>query len=180
MSDTVEKKRVYWRFYRAARKRDCETVVSLISRHPELHRWAGLAGTWVEILDRRAPELLEAAFQAGLSPDAQSEPEGCQTLLQHAAAEGEVDKLRLLLRYGADPEKRNDAGEVALGYACSWGQLEAAKVLVEAGADVNAIEQDPETGHRNTPLDCAGRYPEIAAYLRDRGAKHLTELTGTG
>jgi ankyrin repeat protein len=83
----------------------------------------------------------------------------------------------LALRYGADLERRNNVGELALAYACSWGQLEVVQLLVEAGAQVNAIEEDPESGYRCTALDCcAFRHPEIARFLRSRGAKHLEEL----
>ncbi|HTE19302.1 MAG TPA: ankyrin repeat domain-containing protein [Armatimonadota bacterium] len=170
-------KQLYWRFYKAARRGDADTVVRLLQSNPELHSYEGQAGTVLEILDRKAPELLEPAFRAGLSPNAEPSRR-CQTLLQQAASEGDVDRLRLLIRYGADLERRNHSGEVALGYACSWEQLEAVKILVEAGADVNCIEADPETGYRNTPLDCAHRYPEIAAYLRSKGAKYLEELEG--
>ena len=49
-----------------------------------------------------------------------------------------MEKVRLAIRYGADLEARNDEGEVALGYACSYGQLEAARLLVEAGFTVTA------------------------------------------
>jgi len=175
MPDVAEVRRLYWRFYRAVRKHDTDTVVSVITAHPQLHRFSGQAGTLLEILDRHAPQLLEPAFQAGLSPDAVSESP-CQTLLQTAACAGQLEMLRLLLRYGVDTETRNHSGEVALGYACSWGQLGAVKLLVEAGADVNAVEEDPESGYRNTPLDCTHNYPEISAYLRSKGAKHLDEL----
>jgi ankyrin repeat protein len=150
-------------------------MVSLIGGHADLHRFEGHSGTLAEIIDREAPEFLEAAFAAGLSPDAETEPT-CQTLLQKAACEGDLERMRMLLRYGADPQKRNHVGELALGYACSWGQLEAVKLLVEAGAEVNAVEEDPTTGYRNTPLDCAHRTPEIVEYLRSRGAMHLEEL----
>jgi hypothetical protein len=163
---------VYRRFYRAARKGDRDTILRLIADHPDLHAFQGDAGTWVEILYQSAPGLLEAAFQAGLSPDALSDPT-CQTLLQHAAAQGDLDRMRLLLAYGADPEKCNDWGEVAIGYACSWGQLEAVKLLVEAGADVNAVEVHREKRRRNTPLDCTDHYPEIADYLRSKGRQAL-------
>ena len=170
-------KQLYWRFYKAARRGDADTVVRLLESNPELQSFDGQAGTVLEILDHHAPELLEPAFRAGLSPNAQP-PSRCQTLLQQAACNGDVDRIRLLIRYGADLEKRNDVGEVALGYACSWEQLEAVKILVEAGANVNCVEADPETGYRNTPLDCAHRYAEIAAYLRSKGAKYLEELEG--
>jgi ankyrin repeat protein len=67
-------------------------------------------------------------------------------------------------------------GELALAYAFSKGQLEAVQILVEAGAQVNAVEENPETGYRNTTLDCTSQYPEIAQFLRSRGALHLHEL----
>jgi ankyrin repeat protein len=168
---------LYRRFRRAANRHDAEAVTALIREHPVLRDYEGDAGSLVDVLDREAPELLEAAFEAGLSPDAGMEAP-CQTFLQHAVAEGEIEKVRLALRYGANPERRNNMDEVALGYACSWGQLEVAKLLVEAGADVNAIEETPDTGYRNTPLDCTRNYPEIAAYLRSKGAKRLHEIEG--
>ncbi len=171
--------RQYRRFVRAARRADAKAVTSLIRDYPDLHNYERGNGSLVEILHGDAPALLEAAFQAGLSPDAGAGPPH-QTLLQHAAGEGNLDLLRLLIRYGANPEGRNDWGEVALGYACSWGQLEAVKILVEAGADVNAIEEGPETRGRSTPLDSTRNHPEIAEYLRSKGAKYLSEIEGNG
>jgi hypothetical protein len=169
--------RLYRRFWRAAKRQDGETVTRLIREHPGLHDYVGEAGDLVGILDRDAPTLLEAAFQAGLSPDAGQEGTP-QTFLQSAAANGDLEKVRLALRYGADPEKRNDAGEIALGYACSWGQFEAVKLLVESGVNVNAIEENPEAPGPNTALDCVYRSPEIMEYLRAHGAKHYRELVG--
>src|SRR5262249_619800 len=109
-------KKRYEQFWRAVRKRDRAAIVRLILSHPELHSSEGNAGAWVDLLNDEAPELLELAFQAGLHPDAGQEG-SCATLLQGAAAEGDVDKVCLALRFGADPELRNDWGEVALGYA---------------------------------------------------------------
>jgi hypothetical protein len=168
---------LYRQFRCAAGRRDGETLAALIRQHPALRDHEGDAGSLVDILDGEAPELLDTAFDAGLHPDAGMESP-CQTFLQHAVAEEEIEKVRLALRYGANPDRRNDWGEVALGYACSWGQLEAAKLLVEAGADVNAIEERAETGDRRTPLDSTRNYPEIAEYLRSKGAKHLHEIDG--
>lgn len=168
-------KQLYWRFYKAARRRNADLVATLVRNYPELHSYEGPAGGLIDILQHEAPALLETALEAGLNPNA-GETGRCQTLLQVAACEGDLDLLRLLICHGADLDRRNKYGEVALGYACSWGQLEAVKILVEAGADVNPIEADPATGYRNTPLDCTRQYPEIAAYLRSCGARHLDEL----
>jgi ankyrin repeat protein len=165
----------YHQFCDAVRSRDVETLRRLLRDFPALHNFEGEDGSLLDVLQFEAPELLETAFQAGLSPDAGRE-QPIQTLLQGAAAEGDLGILRLAIRYGVNLEKRNEDDEVALGYACSWGQLEAVKVLVEAGADVNVIEDAPRGGDRLTPLDCARLYPEIEAYLRSQGAKHLREL----
>ena len=168
-------KKLYRRFCEAAEARDRETVLHLIRHFPYLGSYEGDAGSLVNVINMYAPELLQPAFESGLSPDAGSDHQ-FQTLLQKAAAEADLETLRLAIRHGADLEKRSESGEVALGYACSWGHMEAVRVLVEAGANVNAIEQDPESGYRNTPLDCSHEYPEIAEYLRSKGAKFLSEL----
>jgi hypothetical protein len=165
----------YSEFCDAVQRHDVESVRRLIRGFPALHHFEGEDGSLIDLLEHEAPELLEVAFQAGLSPDAGRE-QPIQTFLQGAAAEGDLDKLRLAIAYGADLERRNEDGEVALGYACSWGHLEAVKALVEAGADVNAIEEHPTNGFRNTPLDCTWRSPDIAEYLRSKGARYLSEL----
>jgi hypothetical protein len=165
----------YERFLRAVEQQDGEAVIALIRECPQLHDHQGDAGTLVEILHREMPELLEPAFRAGLSPDAGPELP-IQTFLQHAVAMGDLEQIQLALHYGADPERRNDWGEVSLGYACSHGQLEAVRMLVEAGAQVNTVEERLETGSRRTPLDSAGGYPEIARYLRAHGAKSYSEI----
>jgi ankyrin repeat protein len=170
-------KRLYLRFYRAACRRDAETVAALVRDHPELHDYKGQAGGLLDVLVYKAPELMETALQAGLSPD--SGTAIGSTLLQSAAADGDLERLRLLIRYGADLERRNAEDEVALGYACAYGHLEAARLLIEAGADVNAVEVSPENGVRFTPLDaCLHKYPELVEYLRSQGAKRSDELDG--
>jgi ankyrin repeat protein len=120
--------------------------------------------------------MLEEAFKAGLSPDADPDQHLGQTLLHHAAANGGEELVALLIRYGAALERRNEKGETALGYACAYGHLGVVRLLVEAGAEVNAVECDPEVGLSWTALDSCGDKPEIAAYLRAHGAKTWEEL----
>ena len=61
----------------------------------------------------------------------------------------------------------NELGENALHCVCVWGDLPAAKVLVESGIN---IHQQGEFGF--TPLRVAFDFgfPEIAAYLIENGA----------
>lgn len=57
----------------------------------------------------------------------------------HAAAWGETAMLQLLLDGGADLGVRDIAGYTALHYACSGGHAEAARTLLEAGADPRCV-----------------------------------------
>lgn len=165
----------YTQFYKATWQKDAETVARVVREHPELHDYEGRKGSLLFILETAAPELFETAFAAGLSPDSGEEKPHI-TFLQSAICVGDIERIRMALRYGADPERPNHVGELALAYACTWGQLEAVQILVLAGAQVNAVEENPENGRRNTALDCTSRYPEIAQFLRSRGALHLDEL----
>jgi len=167
----------YHQFVQAANVRDGNALICLIQEHPELHSYEGENGFLLDIIESRCPEFFEMAFQAGLHPD--SSP---ASLLQVAATQSDLALVRLCLQYGADIERRNSEGETALGYAVSWGSLEVVKLLVESGAEVNAIEGCAGQ-YLSTALDSAcsddPKYnrPEIRAYLCERGAKRYSELT---
>ena len=102
------------------------------------------------------------------------------TSLMRAAYSGDVELVRLLLSFGADPLVRNTDNETPLlaaaGYAWIDGysqgrsddeRLETIKLLVELGADVNWACDDGIT-----PLMMAANYGvvEIIQYLVDEGA----------
>ena len=79
----------------------------------------------------------------------------------------------LLIQRKADIGARDDYGNNALMLAALGGAQEVVRVLVEAGADINAT--NPLTG--DGPLDVAvaeGR-TEVADYLRSKGAKPRME-----
>jgi uncharacterized protein len=61
-----------------------------------------------------------------------------------AAALGRTDRIRDLL--DEDPSRANafgDDGFHALGLACFFGHVDAARLLLERGADVNALSTNP-------------------------------------
>lgn len=63
----------------------------------------------------------------------------------------EVAKVRELLRSGIDPNQCEDSALVSpLHFAAQYNALSSAKLLIEAGADVNA-----ETVDGMTPLEVA-------------------------
>lgn len=90
-----------------------------------------------------------------------------------AAAEGDLPTMRLLLAHGADPNARNEHNELPLGFACSWEQWNAAKLLLENGAEVNGIEDN-----WGTHLECVIRSQKIEGIvlLRSYGGLPSAEL----
>jgi ankyrin repeat protein len=79
-----------------------------------------------------------------------------------------------LLNAGGQVDIRNkseytgDVGETALHCAAFWGRYEIARLLIDAGADVNAL-----TDRQSTPLHDAARLRnvKIARFLLEKGAK---------
>lgn len=176
--------KIYRHFVEAAERRDRETILKIIREHPEIHNLEGVDGDLVSIIGHNCPELFSAAFKAGLHPDSGSE-NPLQTPLQVVIANDDLKTVRLFLEYGADVERRNVNGETSLGFAAAWASLEMVKLLVDAGAQVNAIEHGPE-GFYDTALNAAigrdpadGRQP-IADFLRSKGAKTYNELIAEG
>jgi uncharacterized protein len=165
---------LYLQFLAAAEAKDLDAMPRIIREHPELHDHEGEDGSLLDVIYHNCPEHIEAAFQAGLSPDCGAE-EQHETFLQHAAAQDNAELVRLALKYGADIERRNNERETALGYAASWASLEIVQILVDAGTNVNVVEgSGPD--QLSTALDAAYQRPEIADYLRRQGAKKWRAL----
>jgi ankyrin repeat protein len=93
-----------------------------------------------------------------------------------AAAEvGDLEAIKKHLEGGVDVNAANKHGYTALHLAVRRGQKEASALLIEKGANVNAQRKG------KTPLDFAGKKKaEIAALLREKGAKTGRELKAAG
>jgi len=92
-------------------------------------------------------------------------PEG-STPFMYAALYGDAVMLEQLLKEGANPNLKNDAGATALMWAAT--NLEKTRLLVAHGADVNAISDDIRT-----PLMIAASVPNgrpIVKFLLDHQA----------
>ena len=72
-----------------------------------------------------------------LRPKVEKRDDGGITALMRAAARGQTEAVRELVKGGADIEERNKYGNTALMYAARGGQTEAMRELVKAGANVN-------------------------------------------
>ncbi|SDW11378.1 ankyrin repeat domain-containing protein [Paenibacillus sp. CF384] len=91
------------------------------------------------------------------------------TLLHEMSQEGDLEKARLLLDYGADINAIDeDYRSTPLGFAARWGQREIVALLLARGADPNKAGATWAT-----PLSWSQKkgYTEIEADLRSAGAK---------
>lgn len=100
------------------------------------------------------------------------DPESTWSPLDMAAFKGDTEAASKLLKAGASVSLKKKHGTPPLFQACWFSHYEVAKLLVEAGADVNAVIDDRGT----TPIICAvnaigdavdGR---IVSLLRQHGA----------
>ena len=120
-----------------------------------------------EKLVRDNPNSVDAKGREGSTP------------LMYAAWYGDAGSVRLLLKYGADPNASNDAGATALMWAVD--DSEKARLLLERGADANARSQDGAT-----PILLAaskawiGRCCKAAAGSRSQGAGLANPWPGGG
>jgi uncharacterized protein len=111
-------------------------------------------------------DLLEALYRgdrARVDEMLASEPE---LDVFEAAALGRTDRLRELL--DEDPSRANAFGADGfhpLGLACFFGHVDAARVLLERGADVNALS-------RNDRIQTAAIHAAAASEAKDEAARY--------
>ncbi len=86
--------------------------------------------------------------------------EGCK--------EGDFNKVRLAINFGAEVRAKDNNGWTPLHYASYYNHIEIAKLLIERGTDVNA----KGNGGGRTPLHVASTYNsiKIVELLIERGA----------
>jgi ankyrin repeat protein len=85
-----------------------------------------------------------------LTPSEESVPPtvACQDSVQASAAlhlaakEGQTRILSILLRTGFRADSRDERGRTPLHHCASLGHTETAKVLLDAGASINAVDMD--------------------------------------
>jgi uncharacterized protein len=96
---------------------------------------------------------------------------GAHSRLSDAAALGLLDRVEAFFAEDADPDP--EVITQAFWSACHGGQRSTAEYLLERGAEINCVGWDEKT-----PLDVIDELaaPDLAAWLRARGAKHTNEL----
>jgi uncharacterized protein len=89
-------------------------------------------------------DVARALLEAGAKPNVQCE--NGATPLGISANGGKMDLIKLLLSHGADPDIKGGPHEIRpLMRAAMKGHLEAMRVLLAAGADIEALSADDYT-----------------------------------
>lgn len=113
------------------------------------------------------PKVVEVLLEEGhCSPDMPTHAGATPIMI--AAEMGAKEALEILLKKGADAHQRDHRGWTALHFAAQENHVDCARMLVEAGHDLN-----PTTLHSgSTPLiqACLGNKLPVAELLLDAGA----------
>jgi len=96
------------------------------------------------------------------------------TALHMAAQQGHAEVLQLLLDHGAAerPHSLRCNGQTALHVAAAWGQLRCAEVLLAAGFELDAVDED---GDDCVALARGAEQEEVASALEQR--KRFLQVT---
>jgi ankyrin repeat protein len=123
------------------------------------------------------PTIVEPLLIKGALPDTQANTDGF-TALHMAAGDNQEKIMKLLMRYGASPEVTCDKFGSALHIAATKGHLEATKLLLKAGVEVDAVGgEDSQTAlHqsvRNSHKEVTGLLLQFRANPDARDAKDI-------
>jgi hypothetical protein len=132
--------------HRAAAKNHVEVIKALLA-----------AGANVDLTDKSKITPLAAAFENAETDDvttaeilleAGANPNGSEevpTPLSMVVSAGFLNITKLLLRHGADPNHPADSDRPVLGSTYVWCHLDICRVLLNAGANVNARDDENRT-----------------------------------
>jgi ankyrin repeat protein len=122
-------------------------------------------------------ELLEALYRGDMDRVSELRAQGPELNVFEAAAFGGTERLSELL--DEDPSRANafgDDGFQPLGLACFFGHVEAARLLLDRGADPNTLARNEhiQAGPLHSAVASENKGPEVryalAVLLLDRGA----------
>jgi ankyrin repeat protein len=105
------------------------------------------------------PEAAKDLLNNGADPNAVATNGSKLAVINSAAASGNAELVKMLLREGASPDAQQEGGFTALHSAAHNNNVEMVQALLNAGADVSTRTSDGKTA-----ADMAG--PETAALLK--------------
>lgn len=118
-----------------------------------------------EILQDDDLEALEKRLEKGADPNAKDVFD--QALITWVRS---PQALEIMLRHGADPNGRDKDGDTPLMEAARARDVESVKVLLAAGADVNAVNSEYGSDHTAMIDAISGGDEEVLRLLKAAGA----------
>lgn len=136
--------------------------------------------SWEES-QRRIDEVMAELFDKEESPQQKAEAERAGQLSQRLLRRIPIDDVRDVLSRGADPNIADDVGQTALMHAARPPfDVEQFRLLVDAGADVNASRKDGFTGLHcacsGWEVDAAKEWLRAGANVNARSEEGATPL----
>jgi ankyrin repeat protein len=117
--------------------------------------------------------ILQALYRGDREEAERLRREASELDLFEAAALGEVERLRKILEHEPEAVRVwSFDGFTALHYAAYFDGPDAARILIERGADVEAISRNEEFAREARPLHSAvaARRSDVAVVLLEAGA----------
>lgn len=135
------------------------------SGHREAVRLLVEAGAPLETRDSRGwTPLMHASFAGQFGVAEQLLALGAQSALPDATARGDLARMSAHLAEGAPADQPDPRGHTPLYHAARWGQLEAARLLLDHGAAVDANDAEA------LQTAVAYEHPALVELLLQRGA----------
>lgn len=182
----------YGGFVQSIRKGDLQAVEHYLDHYPELAE--GRFRYISQFDDRGGPisyaiyssspnkaDLITLLLQNGADPNTQYHRRS--PLVTTLSSERNHEVIRVLLDAGAYPDERiNGSNQSAIAFAAWQGDEKTVRLLLDAGADLNHIDDEGMTAldhaqyFLESPHGEKTPYLKIAELLRSNGAKHAHEL----
>jgi uncharacterized protein len=144
---------------------DIAGAIAIMDRHPGIAQ-AGL----YEAVHQNHPELVKLLLERGANPRIPWRWASWYTPLMHSLRypTPRYDIAQMLVDRGVDPNETNGMGMAALHIIAGQGTVDAARWLLDRGADIHARDREFDS----TPLAWAARAgrEDMARFLLSRGA----------
>lgn len=125
---------------------------------------ADISGNFRLVSAFKHAQIVELLLQYGADVNEQY-PLDAQRPLHHASERGNIEVVKVLLKWGADVKARDFYGKTALHCAVSRGSRPLTLLLLEHHADINVADR-----FGRTPLHYAIRYFPVTRTLLEKGA----------